>query len=470
MANSPSSPAYTNVPMTATDTSTVVLGDTVYTHDVNGNLTSDATFTYQYDLANQLTNVIRKADNTRVLQCRYDALGRRVEAIRADGTVDRYVYFPGSFLVLAVLDENNDCKEFYTRGPDLSGTLDSAGGISGILACTYAEFPYARLYHHADIQGNIIAGTDSSGVVVFASRYTPFGQIALLAGNVLPRHLFSSKEFDAETTLIYYGYRYYVLRQGRWLTRDPVAENGGCNLYKAMCNATLMNIDCFGERVSIQKGPDSNHIIASGGRVIETTDDFVDTILDVFQKAATYTGDSTGRPLQCLKIVLEKPWYSWFIKSVIEIRYQLGADYEHPCCQNSSIVSYLMEMIDSPNDVFIYQTTSKSRGGNSHFPSEENGHKISDIYLNVNADIRLPVMQDDGRRGPEEKTPFDVTVMHELLGHAAFWFSGEPSEHPREQWNVYDSDDPRVDPILERENVYRIWKGYPRRYPKYWHH
>ena len=104
MANSPSSPAYTNVPMTATDTSTVVLGDTVYTHDVNGNLTSDATFTYQYDLANQLTNVIRKADNTRVLQCRYDALGRRVEAIRADGTVDRYVYFPGSFLVLAVLD------------------------------------------------------------------------------------------------------------------------------------------------------------------------------------------------------------------------------------------------------------------------------------------------------------------------------------------------------------------------------
>ena len=61
-------PAFTNVPMTATDTSTVVLGDTAYTHDANGNLTGDATFTYQYDLANQLTNVIRKADSVSVLQ------------------------------------------------------------------------------------------------------------------------------------------------------------------------------------------------------------------------------------------------------------------------------------------------------------------------------------------------------------------------------------------------------------------
>ena len=36
-------PAYTNVPMTATDTSTVALGDTSYTHD--------ATCTYQDDVA-----------------------------------------------------------------------------------------------------------------------------------------------------------------------------------------------------------------------------------------------------------------------------------------------------------------------------------------------------------------------------------------------------------------------------------
>ena len=63
-------PAYTNAPMTATDTVSVVLANAAYTHDANGNLTGDATFTYQYDTANQLTNVIRKADNARVLSCR----------------------------------------------------------------------------------------------------------------------------------------------------------------------------------------------------------------------------------------------------------------------------------------------------------------------------------------------------------------------------------------------------------------
>ena len=187
-------PAFTNVPMTATATSTIVLGDTAYTHDANGNLTSDATFTYQYDLANQLTNVIRNADNTVVLQCRYDALGRRVEAIRSDGTVDRYVYFPGSFLVLAVLDGSNTPKEFYTRGPDLAGKLDSAGGIGGILACTYASAPTFPLYHHADLMGNVIALTDVSSTPVSTFRYSQFGQLVFHTGSYISRYLFNSKE------------------------------------------------------------------------------------------------------------------------------------------------------------------------------------------------------------------------------------------------------------------------------------
>lgn len=127
-------------------------------------------------------------------------------------------------------------------------------------------------------------------------------------------------------------------------------------------------------------------------------------------------------------------------------------------------------MMDSPNDVNIFQTEVKSRGGSTSVAREEEGRKVSNLYFDVNAVIRVPEMQNDGHRGPEVDTPFDVRVMHELLGHTAFWFSGDPWEHPREPWNVYDSDDPQVDPILERENEYRIWKGYPRRYPKYWRH
>ena len=199
-----------------------------------------------YDTANQLTNVVRTADNARVLSARYDALGRRVEAIRADGTVDRYIYFPGSFLVLAVLDGSNAVKEIYTRGPDFSSSLDGAGGIGGILACTYA---FGETYYsHADIMGNVIALTDASGSVAATFRYTPFGEVLARTGPFTPRYQFSTKEFSSRTGLNYYGYRYYAPRLGRWMTRDPIEEDGGANLYNYLGNASLNNWDGLGLR------------------------------------------------------------------------------------------------------------------------------------------------------------------------------------------------------------------------------
>ena len=237
-------PAYTNAPMTATDTVSVVLANAAYTHDANGNLTGDATFAYQYDTANQLTNVIRKADNARVLSCRYDALGRRVEAIRADGTTDRYVYFPGSFLVLAVLDGSNTPKEFYTRGPDLSGALDSASGIGGILACTYSSGPV--LYHHADLMGNIVSLSSVEGEQIATFEYAPFGQLICWTGSVWPRHSFSSKEQDRETNISYYGHRSYKADIGRWMSRDPLHESESLSRYGFVGNAPSLWVDAIG--------------------------------------------------------------------------------------------------------------------------------------------------------------------------------------------------------------------------------
>ena len=227
-----------------TNATSVTIANRAYVHDANGNLTSDGVFQYQYDAANQLTNVVRLADGACVLSARYDALGRRVEATRADGSVERYVYFPGSFLVLAVLDGSNAIKEVYTRGPDLSGSLDGAGGIGGILACTYASG--ATYCSHADIMGNVIALTDASGSVAATFRYTPFGQLSARTGMLLPRYLFSSKEFDRAANLYYYGYRYYAPRMGRWMTRDRIAEQGGIQLYAFGLNNPCSKVDFLG--------------------------------------------------------------------------------------------------------------------------------------------------------------------------------------------------------------------------------
>ena len=57
---------------------------------------------------------------------------------------------------------------------------------------------------------------------------------------------FSAKYTDLETGLLYYGYRYYQPNTGRWLSRDPMEEQGGANLYCIVANDLVSNYDHLG--------------------------------------------------------------------------------------------------------------------------------------------------------------------------------------------------------------------------------
>jgi len=62
---------------------------------------------------------------------------------------------------------------------------------------------------------------------------------------------FSTKYWDAETGLGYWGYRYYSARLGRWLSPDPLEEDGGLNLY-AYVNDPLSGFDPLGLQATTQ--------------------------------------------------------------------------------------------------------------------------------------------------------------------------------------------------------------------------
>lgn len=231
-----------NVPLTASAFSTLDLRAAAFAHDADGNLTSDGLRTYQYDAAGRLTNVVEIAGGARLLSLRYDGLGRRVEAWRQDGQVERYVYVPGTFLVLAVLDGTNGVKEILTRGPDLSGTLDGAGGIGGLLSTTSGT---ETRYLHSDGLGNVILATDADGNSVAEYEYTPFGEELSRSGTYDSRFRFSSKERDPETGFYDFGYRVYAPALGRWLSRDPLGEFADPlhNLYRFVGNNPLNAVD-----------------------------------------------------------------------------------------------------------------------------------------------------------------------------------------------------------------------------------
>jgi RHS repeat-associated protein len=57
---------------------------------------------------------------------------------------------------------------------------------------------------------------------------------------------FSTKYTDPETSLLYYGYRFYNPSTGRWLSRDPIGERGGANLYGFVNNNPIYWVDPLG--------------------------------------------------------------------------------------------------------------------------------------------------------------------------------------------------------------------------------
>ena len=146
--------------------------------------------------------------------------------------------------------DSNTVANTYTWGLDLSGQLQGAGGVGGLLCVTEnpassTQNPYYPSY---DANGNISEYIDDSDSVVAHYEYSPFGKLTSSSGSQAGdfRHRFSTKYQDSETNLYYYGYRYYNTELGRWISRDPIEEEGGENLYHFCLNNSLYYYDYLG--------------------------------------------------------------------------------------------------------------------------------------------------------------------------------------------------------------------------------
>ncbi|MDD4869428.1 MAG: RHS repeat-associated core domain-containing protein [Kiritimatiellae bacterium] len=97
-----------------------------------------------------------------------------------------------------------------------------------------------------DHNGNIQHLLDASTKQIVASyEYSPFGVLIGVSGvakNVCPLR-FQSKYYDKETELYYFGYRYYDPNSCKWLSRDPLGEQGGVNLTQAFGNDPVNKYD-----------------------------------------------------------------------------------------------------------------------------------------------------------------------------------------------------------------------------------
>jgi len=206
-------------------------------------------------------NRLVKAENDSTkLEFTYDYMGRRIQkqVYAWDAASDfwsltsdlRYVYDGWNLIQsLDAQDSNAGVKDF-TWGLDLSQSVQGAGGVGGLLAVTEhgetADTPYYTTY---DANGNISEYLDNTGAVAVHYEYSPFGRLTLVdseTGAPDFNHRFSTKFFDTETRLYYYGRRYYSSELGRWVNRDPIGERGGINVYAFVGNNALNAWDLLG--------------------------------------------------------------------------------------------------------------------------------------------------------------------------------------------------------------------------------
>ena len=83
------------------------------------------------------------------------------------------------YLPIQERDASGNVLVTYTRGLDLSGTFQGAGGIGGLLARTDEN---GSACYHGDAEGNITSLTDASGNSVARYLNDPFGRPLRVSG------------------------------------------------------------------------------------------------------------------------------------------------------------------------------------------------------------------------------------------------------------------------------------------------
>ena len=116
-----------------------------------------------------------------------------------------------------------------------------------------------------DLMKNICEVFGPAGYIRTAYSYTPFGSVSASENGVVQNFQWSSEFYDSELDLVYYNYRHYSPSLGRFLSRDPIAEQGGINLYTFVRNNNLIHVDQRGNACCRTDESISNYVQSGEG-------------------------------------------------------------------------------------------------------------------------------------------------------------------------------------------------------------
>ncbi|CDR34447.1 RHS repeat-associated core domain-containing protein [Criblamydia sequanensis] len=213
-----------------------------YKYDLDGNLIyqmkGNDTFTYAYDALGRLTSY---KNNQIEASYSYDPFNRRLSKTVKDSNgnihYEKYLYC-----------FDNEIGSFNSKGEISSFRVlknPAAEDYKSTLAIEFESGFYATINDHKGCISYLVEM--ETGELASNIQYDAYGNQKILSSNIkcLPWG-YSNKRLDLESGLIFFGRRYYDPEEGRWITKDPLGDYDGPNLYAYVKNQPLTIFDAYG--------------------------------------------------------------------------------------------------------------------------------------------------------------------------------------------------------------------------------
>ncbi len=239
-------------------------------YDKAGNLISkDSTnqsMTFGWDSADRCVAITNGAERTTIAYDGMNRWSRITEYSNAAVVADRRFVWNGTSLAEERdLTGTNVVKRFYSGGFWQQGT---------------------NYYYVTDHLGSIKAVTDASGTVVARFEYDPYGRQVQTFGSLKVDYGFAGL-FEHKSGLKLAVWRLYDPATGRWLSRDPIREEGGWNLYCYADSDPVNLVDCLGLWATyrvvkvLEQSPEGRHALKILAGILYQTSDLKQVTTDL---------------------------------------------------------------------------------------------------------------------------------------------------------------------------------------------
>ena len=210
-------------------------------HDADGNQTLIRTSTgiwqVAYNAENRPVRFVNESAKT-VVECTYDYMGRRhTRKVSVNGTVSSYLrYMYRGYLQIAAIDAVSGVFRWFLFWDPTQP--EAARPLAIRKDGTWYAYGW-------DLTGNVTEIFGKAGYLRTVYTYTPYGEAAA-EGDVTQPIQWSSEYNDEELGLAYYNYRHLNPHDGRWISRDPIKEQGSWNLFAYVKNYPIFLKDYVG--------------------------------------------------------------------------------------------------------------------------------------------------------------------------------------------------------------------------------